>query len=58
MANKDDRRRGLQDRWSQLEQVKRRTPSSTEVISAIAEQVRIEDELQSLDDTRSASDAR
>ena len=48
MADREIRTRGLLDRWSRLEQVKRRTPSTSEVVSIIAEQVRLQEELQSL----------
>ena len=48
MADREIRTRGLLDRWSHLEQVKLRTPSTSELVSIIAEQVRLQEELQSL----------
>ncbi len=48
MADREIRTRGLLDRWSRLEQVKLRTPSTSELVSIIAEQVRLQEELQSL----------
>lgn len=48
MADRETRKRGLLDRWSRLEQARVRTPSTSEVVSIIAEQLRVQEELQSL----------
>ena len=48
MADKETRKRGLLDRWSHLEQAKARTPCTSEFISIIAEQLRVQEELHEL----------
>ncbi len=48
MADRETRKRGLLDRWSHLEWSRLRTPCMAEVVSIIAEQVRVQEELQRL----------
>lgn len=56
--DEDVRKRGLLERWSRLEGARLRTPCASEVASIIAEQIRVQEELQSLGEEVHPSGAR